>query len=74
MISHTGNFSLSAHIPRAICTKLRALGNEQRNTRAELFAVLTELFFEQPQALAEEAPGAFAELAGLYGVDPRAWA
>ena len=40
---------------------------------AEFFAVVTELFFERPHALAVEAPGVSGELAELFGVDPRAW-
>ena len=40
---------------------------------AELFAVVTEVFFERPRELAAEAPAVYAELAGLYGVDPTAW-
>ena len=40
---------------------------------AEFFAVVTEVFFEQPLALAAEAPAVYGELAALYGVDPRAW-
>jgi len=40
---------------------------------AEFFAVVTELFFERPQALAAEAPAVYRELAGLYRVDPLAW-
>lgn len=49
------------------------IGSYAATDRAELFAVLTELFFEQPQALADEAPAAYRELAALYGVEPRAW-
>ena len=40
---------------------------------AEFFAVVTELFFERPQALADEAPAVYAELATLYRVQPLAW-
>ena len=40
---------------------------------AELFAVVTEVFFERPRELAAEAPAVYSELAGLYGVDPTAW-
>ena len=40
---------------------------------AEFFAVVTELFFERPQALAAEAPDVYGELRELFGVDPRAW-
>ena len=40
---------------------------------AEFFAVVSELFFEQPQALAAEVPAVYRELALLYQLDPRAW-
>jgi len=40
---------------------------------AEYFAVATEAFFERPQALADEAPQVYAELARLYRLDPAAW-
>ena len=40
---------------------------------AEFFAVASEVFFEQPQALAAEQPALFAELAGFYRVDPLSW-
>jgi Mlc titration factor MtfA (ptsG expression regulator) len=40
---------------------------------AEFFAVVTEAFFERPLALAAQAPEVYAELAGLYGVNPKGW-
>lgn len=40
---------------------------------AEFFAVVSELFFEQPQALAAEAPAVYRELALLYQVHPLGW-
>lgn len=40
---------------------------------AEYFAVATEAFFERPQALADEAPEVYQQLAGLYRLDPRHW-
>jgi MtfA peptidase len=40
---------------------------------AEFFAVVTEVFFERPDALKAQAPEVFRELAGLYRVDPTAW-
>ena len=40
---------------------------------AEYFAVATEAFFEQPQALAAEAPAVYGELARLYRLNPAAW-
>ena len=40
---------------------------------AEFFAVVSEVFFEQPQRLAEEHPALYGELAGFYRVDPATW-
>ena len=40
---------------------------------AEFFAVLSEIFFEQPAQLAERHPALHAELARYYGVDPQNW-
>jgi len=39
----------------------------------EFFAVVSELFFERPAALASDDAALYAELSGYYGVDPRAW-
>jgi hypothetical protein len=40
---------------------------------AEFFAVVTEVFFEQPQAMYQRHPDLFNELKGYYRVDPRDW-
>ena len=40
---------------------------------AEFFAVASEAFFEQPEALAAEQPALFGELAGYYCVNPLSW-
>jgi Mlc titration factor MtfA (ptsG expression regulator) len=41
---------------------------------AEFFAVVSELFFERPQAaLARSHPALYAELSAYYRCDPRAW-
>ncbi|HJV71021.1 M90 family metallopeptidase [Ideonella sp.] len=40
---------------------------------AEFFAVASEVFFEQPHAMAERHPSLYDELARYYRVDPRAW-
>jgi len=40
---------------------------------AEFFAVVTEVFFEQADALAERHPALFALLRDYYAVDPREW-
>lgn len=39
----------------------------------EFFAVVSEVFFEQPQALAAEYPDLYQELRGYYKLDPAAW-
>jgi len=40
---------------------------------AEFFAVVSEVFFEQPQRMAAEHPALYGELARLYRVDPASW-
>jgi MtfA peptidase len=40
---------------------------------AEFFAVSTEAFFLQPQALAQQFPAVFAQLQRYFRVDPRSW-
>ena len=40
---------------------------------AEFFAVVTEVFFEQADALSERHPALFALLRDYYRVDPRTW-
>ena len=43
------------------------------NDPAEFFAVVSEVFFERPRALAAEAPAVYRELAELYRVHPLVW-
>ena len=40
---------------------------------AEFFAVVSEVFFEQPRALVQEFPALYQELSGYYKVDPAGW-
>jgi MtfA peptidase len=40
---------------------------------AEFFAVVSEVFFEQPQPMAAAHPALYAELREFYGLDPAAW-
>lgn len=40
---------------------------------AEFFAVVTEVFFEQPKQLAEQHPALFMQLKAYYRVDPTDW-
>jgi Mlc titration factor MtfA (ptsG expression regulator) len=40
---------------------------------AEFFAVVSEVFFEQPGDLAQQYPALYRELSGYYKVDPVGW-
>ncbi len=40
---------------------------------SEFFAVATETFFLQPQALADQHPALYGQLSRFYALDPRAW-
>jgi hypothetical protein len=40
---------------------------------AEFFAVITEVFFEQPQEMADMHPELYRQLKGFYRVDPLGW-
>jgi Mlc titration factor MtfA (ptsG expression regulator) len=40
---------------------------------AEFFAVISEVFFEQPREMASMHPALYAELRSLYRVDPSSW-
>ena len=40
---------------------------------AEFFAVISEVFFEQPQRMASEHPALYGELARFYRLDPLSW-
>jgi Mlc titration factor MtfA (ptsG expression regulator) len=40
---------------------------------AEFFAVVSEVFFEQPQRLAAEHPGLYVELGRFYRINPLSW-
>lgn len=48
-------------------------GSYATTAPAEFFAVATELFFEQPQALADAEPEVYRELALLYQLHPLSW-
>jgi Mlc titration factor MtfA (ptsG expression regulator) len=49
------------------------IGDYAAQNPAEFFAVLSELFFERPGALADEHPALFDELKDYFAVDPREW-
>lgn len=40
---------------------------------AEFFAVITEVFFEQPHRMAAEHPALYRELSNFYQLDPLSW-
>jgi len=40
---------------------------------AEFFAVISEVFFEQPQRMSDEHPALYRELAQFYRLDPLSW-
>jgi Mlc titration factor MtfA (ptsG expression regulator) len=40
---------------------------------AEFFAVVSEVFFERPAALADEQPALYREFSRYYRIDPRSW-
>ena len=40
---------------------------------AEFFAVVSELFFERPGALAQDHPALYQAFVGYYQVDPLSW-
>ena len=39
----------------------------------EFFAVISEVFFEQPEAMREEHPALYKELSQFYQLDPLSW-
>lgn len=61
---------LQAQVAAGQPTLLNAYG---ATDPAEFFAVATEAFFEQSQALWQAHPALYRELAGYYRVDPAQW-
>lgn len=61
---------LQAQVARGEATLFNPYG---ATNPAEFFAVVSEVFFEQPQPMADGHPGLYAELRGLYRVDPLCW-
>lgn len=62
--------------------QLRAAASERQETLfddygasdpAEFFAVISEVFFEQPERMAHEHPSLYQELTTCYGLDPLSW-
>lgn len=61
---------LARRIEQRIPTLLSAYAAQNP---AEFFAVASELFFEQPEALKTEAPELYGELQHYYCIDPLTW-
>ncbi|MBP9904845.1 MAG: zinc-dependent peptidase [Rhodoferax sp.] len=49
------------------------LGDYAATDPAEFFAVASEVFFEQPGAMAQEHPALYQQFTQYYQVDPRGW-
>jgi len=49
------------------------IGDYGATNEAEFFAVVTEVFFEQAEALADRHPALFSLLRDYYRADPRTW-
>jgi hypothetical protein len=58
---------------RALAQQPSLISDYGATDPAEFFAVVSEVFFEQPQRLAAEHPALYRELAGFYRVDPASW-
>lgn len=63
-------------------SRLRAAASEQQESLfsdygatdpAEFFAVISEVFFEQPQRMADEYPALYQELSLFYQLNPLSW-
>jgi len=61
---------LRAQAEAGLPSLLRAYG---ATSPAEFFAVVSEVFFEQPAALAALHPALYDELSSLYRIDPARW-
>lgn len=61
---------LQAHAPHRQASLFSDYG---ATDPAEFFAVISEVFFEQPQRMAAEHPALYHELTGLYRLDPLSW-
>ena len=61
-------------LPRDVAADAPALIDAYASTSpAEFFAVVSEVFFERPQALAAQHPALYREFSGFYRIDPLSW-
>lgn len=58
---------------RALHTKASLFSDYGATDPAEFFAVISEVFFEQPQRMAAEHPALYRELTLFYRLDPLSW-
>jgi Mlc titration factor MtfA (ptsG expression regulator) len=58
---------------RVMLAEPSLLGDYAATTPAEFFAVASEVFFEQPRAMAAIHPRLYRELSELYRIDPVSW-
>lgn len=62
------------HLQTASAERQETLFNDYgASDPAEFFAVISEVFFEQPERMAEEHPSLYQELVTYYGLDPLSW-
>jgi Mlc titration factor MtfA (ptsG expression regulator) len=58
---------------RAAAGKTSLFSDYGATDPAEFFAVISEVFFEQPRCLADEHPVLYRELTSFYRLDPLSW-
>lgn len=82
VLAHGSQYARWSQVLGAGFTDLQAARAERQETLfddygasdpAEFFAVISEVFFEQPRRMAEEHPSLYQELANFYGLNPQSW-
>jgi MtfA peptidase len=82
LLYQRGSYTRWAEVFSEEFERLRQDSDEERRTLideygatnpAEFFAVVTETFYEQPHALAQQHAALFEQLKSYYRVDPREW-
>jgi len=71
--SHVLGTEFSALRARAAQDQASLFSDYGASDPAEFFAVISEVFFEQPQHMAAEHPALYRELTEFYRIDPRSW-